>query len=205
MAKQVALKGASVVDSLLAQPLVDDPKRTVNDRIGEVVGMIRENMKPARMARCSAVCSAVTRIMTAASACSCKSKAPRPIHNCSGHLHAHHRPEPGGGPARGCRSGADREGKRNRQDAGRRDRQARQHRRQDRRRQVEDLVRRERPGGTTVRQGRFQDRRRLAEIGRLEVREIHSLSGRRNWLRGYTATSSVIVLAARRDFNSITK
>jgi elongation factor Ts len=33
---------------LLKQPFVDDPKHTINDRIGEVVGLIRENMKPAR-------------------------------------------------------------------------------------------------------------------------------------------------------------
>ncbi len=51
IAKQVALKGATTVEELLAQPLADDPKRTVNDRIGEVVGLIRENMKPARMTR----------------------------------------------------------------------------------------------------------------------------------------------------------
>src|SRR5205823_6610276 len=30
---------------------VGDAKRTVNDRIGEVVGIIRENMKPARFVR----------------------------------------------------------------------------------------------------------------------------------------------------------
>ncbi len=51
LAKQVALKGATSVDDFLKQPLVDDPKHTVNDRIGEVVGLIRENMKPARMAQ----------------------------------------------------------------------------------------------------------------------------------------------------------
>jgi elongation factor Ts len=60
IAKQVALKAATAVDSLLAQPLVDDPKRTVNDRIGEVVGMIRENMKPARMARLSGLLGSYT-------------------------------------------------------------------------------------------------------------------------------------------------
>jgi elongation factor Ts len=35
LAKQVALKSAASVEELLAQPFVDDPKRTVNDRIGE--------------------------------------------------------------------------------------------------------------------------------------------------------------------------
>jgi elongation factor Ts len=30
---------------------VDDPKKTVHDHIGEVVGLIRENMRPARLAQ----------------------------------------------------------------------------------------------------------------------------------------------------------
>ncbi|HLJ93674.1 MAG TPA: translation elongation factor Ts, partial [Gemmataceae bacterium] len=51
LAKQVALKEPTTTEALLAQPFVDDPKRTVNDRIGDTVGLIRENMKPARMAR----------------------------------------------------------------------------------------------------------------------------------------------------------
>jgi elongation factor Ts len=51
IAKQVALRGATTVEALLAEPFVDDPKHTVNDRIGAVVGLIRENMKPARMAQ----------------------------------------------------------------------------------------------------------------------------------------------------------
>jgi elongation factor Ts len=51
IAKQVALKGATTVDALLAQPFVDDAKKTVQGHIGEVVGLIRENMKPARMTR----------------------------------------------------------------------------------------------------------------------------------------------------------
>jgi elongation factor Ts len=51
LARQVALKGATTPEALLAQPFVDNPQHTVNDRIGEVVGMIRENMRPARMAR----------------------------------------------------------------------------------------------------------------------------------------------------------
>src|SRR5262249_49803433 len=48
VAKQVALKGAASVEALLAQPYVGDPSKTVNDRISETVGLIRENMKPAR-------------------------------------------------------------------------------------------------------------------------------------------------------------
>lgn len=51
IAKQVALKSPASIDELLKQPLLDDPKRTVNDRIADVVGMIREKMHPARMVR----------------------------------------------------------------------------------------------------------------------------------------------------------
>lgn len=51
LAKQVAYQGATNVPELLIQPYFADSKRTVNDRIGDVVGLIRENMKPARMAR----------------------------------------------------------------------------------------------------------------------------------------------------------
>jgi elongation factor Ts len=51
LARQVALKSAATPADLLAQPWVDDPKKTVNDRVAEVVGLIRENMKPARMIR----------------------------------------------------------------------------------------------------------------------------------------------------------
>lgn len=51
LARHVALKGSTGVDTLLGEPYVDDPKKTVNDRIAEVVGLIRENMKPARFTR----------------------------------------------------------------------------------------------------------------------------------------------------------
>jgi elongation factor Ts len=51
LAKQVAYKDATTVAELLAQPYFADPKRTVNDRLGEVVGLIRENMKPARLTK----------------------------------------------------------------------------------------------------------------------------------------------------------
>jgi elongation factor Ts len=51
IAKQVALKNPKNVDELLTQPLVDDGKKTVNDRITDVIGLIRENMKPARFVR----------------------------------------------------------------------------------------------------------------------------------------------------------
>src|SRR5712692_10408796 len=60
VAKQVALKRATSVEALLAQPFVDDPKSTVNDRIGEIVGLIRENMKPARLARLTGLLGSYT-------------------------------------------------------------------------------------------------------------------------------------------------
>jgi elongation factor Ts len=49
VAKQVALQGATSVETLLQQSFVDDPKRKIKDLIDEVIGLIRENMKPARM------------------------------------------------------------------------------------------------------------------------------------------------------------
>jgi elongation factor Ts len=51
LAKQVALQEAKTPEALLAQPFVDDPKKTVSERVAEVVGLVRENMKPARLAR----------------------------------------------------------------------------------------------------------------------------------------------------------
>jgi elongation factor Ts len=52
LARQVAQKGAApTVADFLGQPTVGEPGKTVNDRIGEVVGLMRENVKPARMAR----------------------------------------------------------------------------------------------------------------------------------------------------------
>ena len=51
LAKQIALQGAAAVDQLLAQPALADPKKTVKDSIDEVVGLLRENMKPQRLAR----------------------------------------------------------------------------------------------------------------------------------------------------------
>jgi elongation factor Ts len=53
LARQVALKGAATPEELLAQPFVGEPSRTVDDRIKDVFGVIRENMKPARMKRFS--------------------------------------------------------------------------------------------------------------------------------------------------------
>src|SRR5262249_51250370 len=51
LAKQVAIKGAATPEALIAQPFVDKPSQTVHERIGEVVGLIKENMKPARMTK----------------------------------------------------------------------------------------------------------------------------------------------------------
>jgi elongation factor Ts len=51
LAKQAALQEATTPEALLAQPFVDDPQRTVNARVGEVVALIRENMKPVRITR----------------------------------------------------------------------------------------------------------------------------------------------------------
>jgi elongation factor Ts len=51
LAKQVAQKNPGTVEELLAQPQLDNPGRTVADRVGDVVGLIRENMKPARFVR----------------------------------------------------------------------------------------------------------------------------------------------------------
>jgi elongation factor Ts len=53
IARQVALKNAANPDDLLKQPFVDDAKKTIADRIAEVVGLIRENMKVARFTRLS--------------------------------------------------------------------------------------------------------------------------------------------------------
>jgi elongation factor Ts len=51
VAKQIALKNPNSVETLLAQPFIDEPTKTVHERIGEIVGLMRENVKPARMAR----------------------------------------------------------------------------------------------------------------------------------------------------------
>src|SRR5208283_1084579 len=51
LARHVAVKGEAAVAALLTQPFVGDPKLTVKDRIDEVVGVIRENMRLARATR----------------------------------------------------------------------------------------------------------------------------------------------------------
>jgi elongation factor Ts len=51
LVRQVALENPASVEALSAQPLVDDRKKTVNDRVADVIGLIRENMKPQRFTR----------------------------------------------------------------------------------------------------------------------------------------------------------
>src|SRR5437868_2703408 len=51
LAKQVAIEGATTPEQLLGQKLVGDPSKTVQQRIGDVVNVIRETMKPGRMVR----------------------------------------------------------------------------------------------------------------------------------------------------------
>lgn len=51
LAKQVAQKNPATVEELLSQPFVDEPSRKVQDRLADVVGLIRENMRPARFVR----------------------------------------------------------------------------------------------------------------------------------------------------------
>ncbi len=41
LARQVALQNPATVEDLLRQPFVDNPKKTVNERVGDVVGLIR--------------------------------------------------------------------------------------------------------------------------------------------------------------------
>lgn len=53
IAKQVALNDPKTVEELVASPSADDPKQTITDRINEVIGLIRENMKPHRFQRLS--------------------------------------------------------------------------------------------------------------------------------------------------------
>jgi elongation factor Ts len=51
LARHIAMANPASVEDLVAQPFSGDPKRTVNERVDEVVGLIRENMKPARFVR----------------------------------------------------------------------------------------------------------------------------------------------------------
>jgi elongation factor Ts len=51
IAKQVALQDPASPEALLPQPFVDDPKKTIQELIGEVYGQLREVMKPHRFTR----------------------------------------------------------------------------------------------------------------------------------------------------------
>lgn len=51
LASQVVAAKPENVEALLGQSFHKEPSRTVTDRIGDVVGLIRENMKPARFTR----------------------------------------------------------------------------------------------------------------------------------------------------------
>jgi len=52
LARQIAVQGEPrSAEEFLTQPFVDNPSQTVNDRIGELVGLMRENVKPYRMRR----------------------------------------------------------------------------------------------------------------------------------------------------------
>jgi elongation factor Ts len=51
IAKQIAETNPKMVDDLVASPFVGNPKQTITDRINEVIGLIRENMKPLRFDR----------------------------------------------------------------------------------------------------------------------------------------------------------
>jgi elongation factor Ts len=51
LARQVAAKGAATVEELMSQPYVGAAGKTVNDRLGDTMGLVRENMKVARLAR----------------------------------------------------------------------------------------------------------------------------------------------------------
>jgi elongation factor Ts len=53
VAKQIALKNPASVDDLLKQPSVDQPAKTIADRVMDVFQLIRENMKPHRFVRLS--------------------------------------------------------------------------------------------------------------------------------------------------------
>ncbi len=51
LARQVAVQKPDSPAALLAQPFIDEPGRTANERIADVVGLMRENIKPARLGR----------------------------------------------------------------------------------------------------------------------------------------------------------
>src|SRR5690242_4771561 len=56
IARQVALKNPASVEALVQQPSVTESGRTVQDRINDVMGLIRENMQVARFTRLEGLC-----------------------------------------------------------------------------------------------------------------------------------------------------
>lgn len=56
LAKHVALKNPANVETLMAQPFCDDAGKTVLQRLEDVVGLIRENMRVARFERLAGPC-----------------------------------------------------------------------------------------------------------------------------------------------------
>ena len=91
LAKQVAMKNPADVEELLAQPFVDEPATTMQDRFADVVGLIRENMRPARFARVERHHRRVRPSRRHASACCShvsRAKARR-RRAAARHLHAH--------------------------------------------------------------------------------------------------------------------
>jgi elongation factor Ts len=56
LARQVALKKPATAEELMAQAFIDDPKKKVADRVNEVLAVIRENMKPARVKGVDGLC-----------------------------------------------------------------------------------------------------------------------------------------------------
>lgn len=51
LAKQIASTNPATIDELMTQPFVDDSKKTVDDRMQDVMILIKENMKVARFER----------------------------------------------------------------------------------------------------------------------------------------------------------
>ncbi|HBI41988.1 MAG TPA: translation elongation factor Ts [Planctomycetales bacterium] len=55
LAKQIAVKDPPSVEALLTQPCVGRPEYTISERIGEVIGLVRENIKVARFTRLAGI------------------------------------------------------------------------------------------------------------------------------------------------------
>ena len=91
IAKQVAPKNPAIGRGA-ARRRRSRRARPVNDRIGEVVGLIRENMKVQRFAAARrAACSASTSTTTAPSACWCRRRATERPGRPARRVHAHRR------------------------------------------------------------------------------------------------------------------